>query len=70
MLGPPIGLMLGVLFTECLGRKGTILVALAIASMGALVTVLLEGVGLRSVGLLLWGLGSETAFSIVFNIVT
>lgn len=70
LLGASLGLFAGVIISDAIGRKLTILFSLFFSVLGILITVGFGNIKIKCIGLILWGSGAEIAYTLLFSYVT
>ena len=70
LLGGSIGLFLGVVVADYLGRKNTVLFSLLAALLGNIVVLVFSNIKIKCIGLFLWGLGAEVSFTVSASYIT
>jgi MFS family permease len=70
LIGGSIGVVLGVIFSDAIGRRTTILSSMVMALAGILISLTVPVIELRIVGLLMWGAGSDISFAVAASSIT
>lgn len=70
LLGASLGLFAGVLISDAIGRRLTMLFSMLFSVLGMLMILGVENIKIKCVGLVLWGSGAEIAYTLLFPYVT
>jgi MFS family permease len=69
-LGASVGLFIGVIVSDAIGRRSTMLFSLFFTAFGILLVLVVDNIKIKCVGLVIWGSGAEIAFTLLFPYVT
>lgn len=70
LLGASLGLFAGVIISDAIGRRLTVLFSLLCSIVGILVIVTIDNIKIKCIGLVLWGSGAEISFTLLFSYLT
>ena len=70
LLGASIGLFLGVVVSDYLGRKNTVLFSMLTTLVGIIIVLVFGSIKLKCIGLFLCGLGAELSFTVSASYIT
>lgn len=70
LLGASVGLFVGVIISDAIGRRLSMLISLVFTIFGILLVLIFESIKIKCIGLVIWGSGSEIAFTLLFPYVT
>lgn len=70
LLGASVGLFIGVIISDAIGRRLTMLFSLFFTAFGILLVLVIDNVKIKCIGLVIWGSGAEIAFTLLFPYVT
>ena len=69
MVGAFMGVLLAALFSDVIGRRKTMLISMAMAIAGVLLTVFIPFPWVKFIGLALWGSGSQVTLGVNITII-
>ena len=68
LVGASLGIIIGVMFSDIVGRRKTMLVAIGLSLLGVIITVVGVAPWLKFIGLVLWGSGADITFGVSLTI--